>query len=479
MKRFLAPLALLSSGCALWFIVQGQGLGESALFWSLVTALVAGIALLGQRTPESSWLGQAPLSGMGLLVAILGVALASAHPMEWDWTKNRVESLAPETIALLESLEEDVEATLFFLEMGMGRTEAESLFEKASRFSPHLKWRMVNPRREPLLTNELGAREGTILLQSKGRTSRMNAIDEEALSNALLGLRGSRRIACFSRGHGEPPLHGDEGLGISRHLLQEKGIGTADVDLFKRPEVGCDVLILVGPTGVFQAPELETLSTLMNEIGLVILFEPGMGERYPLLDWLEGNGLMTSIWPVLDPLSQEMGFHPFQVLALSDALGKHPITSGIAENLVLSVVAVVGADENWESTPLVLSGDWTWEETDLEADEAQFDEGERNGPLPLALAAVEGDKRVVLVGDHDFVTDQVMEAIPSSGDLFLGMVRWSIGKGEIVALPPRDRGLAPLSLKAGDVRRLGFLYAGAILLLLGHGLGTHIARRRR
>ena len=144
----------------------------------------------------------------------------------------------------------------------------------------------------------------------------------------------------------------------------------------------------------------------------------------------------------------------------------------------------VRAPEGWKQTVLLDTNDGAWSETGPVMGQVQFDKGrDIRGPLTLAVALtrdVEGrEQRVVVIGDGDFLSNQVLA---NGGNLEFGMnlANWLSQDDAYVDIPvqtARDRKL-DFSPRARLIVRDVFVFL-LPLALLGAGLGVWWRRRRR
>src|SRR4029450_9429606 len=162
---FPAAVACLLAALALWRLVPWL----TRLQWALVIAggilLLAALvlnlgtlgAVAGRRSarygagavrPRRACGGAPVLIVLALGVAVLANALSARHSARWDLTENRRQSLSPQTIQVVRSLPEPVEAIAFFRGDTPGKRTAEDLLKLyASNSSGKLTWRMEDPDR--------------------------------------------------------------------------------------------------------------------------------------------------------------------------------------------------------------------------------------------------------------------------------------------------------------------------------------------
>jgi ABC-type uncharacterized transport system involved in gliding motility auxiliary subunit len=118
--------------------------------------------------------------------------------------------------------------------------------------------------------------------------------------------------------------------------------------------------------------------------------------------------------------------------------------------LVRSVRAAEGLAKGTHVQDLFATADSeSWGETRLDELSQRMGPApaQRRGPLPLAVALTmppeEGaesgaETRVVVVGDSDFVSDDLAAAPVLNADLFLNMVNWIVQDEDLIAIRPRE-----------------------------------------
>ena len=139
-------------------------------------------------------------------------------------------------------------------------------------------------------------------------------------------------------------------------------------------------------------------------------------------------------------------------------------------------------------SPLAETSLNSWAEQDTETAEVQFDEG-ADVPGPLALvASVEAPPftgsadpnlktRLVLIGDSDFATNEMVENV-GNGVLFLNAVNWLAEEESMIAIGPK--GTQPRSVFLSQVQASSIFFVSVILVplaLLGAGVVVWWQRR--
>lgn len=364
-------------------------------------------------------------------------------------------------------------------------------------------------------TTEAGIPFGTVVVADGERLERVAAPQEPDITNAIVRLlKGETKKIYFTTGHQEPSLEetGAGGFSAIRSRLEESNYAVEALPLLASVEGGvvripedAAVVIVAGPRLDLLPAEAEALSSHVRGGGKVMLLldppdPPDLTDTRTELLGLAGEfGAPPASDVVLDAseVGQLFGFGLEVPLAAS--YGFHPITRGfetaatvfpLAQSLV--PVAFEDRPEGVQVYELVLTSDASWGETngeELVGGEVTPDANDRPGPLTLAVAvavreeaADEADQnaasehadetdaehaehagedseappelegRLVIVGDSDFVGNNLALAPLGNADLFLNMVNWLAEDEDLIAIRPRDAGDRRITMTAAQVR---------------------------
>jgi ABC-type uncharacterized transport system involved in gliding motility auxiliary subunit len=139
--------------------------------------------------------------------------------------------------------------------------------------------------------------------------------------------------------------------------------------------------------------------------------------------------------------------------------------------------------------PLALTSETAWAENDVPsifAGSARLQEGEKVGPIPLALAVswpVPGgpprELRAVVAGDSDFFSNGYLHLL-GNRDLFLSAVSWLGERDDRLVIRPRAREASRLTLTEAQVSALKVVAIDVVpVALLVAGLAVWLSRRER
>jgi gliding motility-associatede transport system auxiliary component len=436
------------------------------------------------------------------LVTALGVAnwAVTKRPKSWDLTKDRIFTLQDDTVRTLKNLKTDVKAVAVYRLDEDGYGQAESLLRRYAALSPRFSYEMVDPYKSPEKARTYGIVSGgpRILLVAGEQKAPASAPDEQGLTNALVKVSrtGSRKV-YFTSGHGEPePTSSDpRGYGQIGKALSSEGYEVAAISLLEKKDVPDDasVVIVAGARTGFLKGEVEALERYAAKGGhLGIFLEP---EADAGLDaFLKEYGIQADDDVVVDPspAAQILG-SPVSPIVMPSA--SHPISRELADTALVfptarSLVALTGAAAT--PTPLALTGQDAWGETDVkgvfERGVARRDQGEKVGPLPLAMAvekAVTGEGkrsdhvRLVAAGDGDFFSNKYLQ-LGGNRDFAMNAVGWLAEQEDRITIRPKSREASMVMLTEAQSTALKFLSVDVLPVgLLGLGLAVWMVRRSR
>jgi ABC-type uncharacterized transport system involved in gliding motility auxiliary subunit len=481
---------------------------------ALAVAAVAGGVALSERgglrhffTGRALHFGFFTAISAVLLVGLLAVANWAAYrrPVSLDLTRNRIWSLSDDTVRLVGKLDRDVDVLAFYGPADEDYRAARALLDQYAARSPRFRARLVDPVAAPELLRQHGVTAGQprLVLSAGGRTEKAAAPTEEELTNALVRLtRAGVRKVYFTEGHGEPPLRGEAADGLSSAVaaLEGQGYAVAAAALLRDGEVPPDAaaLLVVGPRKPLLAGEVAAVRRYLARGGrLAVLAEPETSSG--LEPVLAEAGMELDDDLVLDPspAAQAMGGNASTPVV--QPAREHPVTRALAEaqlSLLLetarSLSALTGPGGERPAHPLLLTSATAWGETDLAglrdpARGAQRGDGEKGGPMPVALAAAlpapagEGKlrARVVAVGDADFVANRLAGAL-GNREFFLNAVGWLTEQEDRITIRARARDAAVVFLDQGQALTLAVVSVDVVpVLLLGIGLAIWLVRRSR
>ena len=333
--------------------------------------------------------------GVLVLINYLGVQ----HEWRYDATEEAIFSIAPQTQRLLDGLDEDVHVYGFFRENEEQR--ARELLESYAAASDRFAFSMVDPDKDPALTQEMEVTQyGTLVLTAGEEKTRINETSEQALTNALIRFTaGSQKRVYFATGHGEPELDPREtpaDFGQLKASLENERYEVEELLLATVPDVpaDADVLVVTGTDRRFLDHELEVLERYIDRGGSTLwMIDPRTGEE--LLPLLATRGIDVRNDIIIDQVMQLFSGPSLGVQPIVEDYGFHSITQDFSErtiyNLARSVQRTEETPEGVSASELARTSRSSWAESDVDRlfgeNQAGFDEDDQAGPVPVAMAA--------------------------------------------------------------------------------------------
>jgi ABC-type uncharacterized transport system involved in gliding motility auxiliary subunit len=505
-------------------------LAWTALGLAASSASLAGRRLAGARR-AARW--ATPLALAALLV-VLDLAAARA-PLVWDWTRDRGNSLSPQTRRVLEVLTQDVEVTAFYQRLDPRRRTVETMLTAFRDRMPSLTVRVFDPETDLTRVQEYAVTtERSVVVTCGERRRSLLDPDETALVNAVYRVvSGTRPVVYHIQGHGERRLDDRERIGMSAYAeaVSREGYALRTLLLPASPEIPADaaVVALASPRTEFSGAELAALDRFLARGGaLLLMLDPGTPES--LATWLRrfNVGLRDDFLVTASRANAQLRVD--QLFMVADAYGPHEITRGLDGMVTLfpfcqSLTPLAAGMRGVEARTLILSDESSWSESDPEAvakGRPVFDEGrDVAGPLPFAVALTvdreaaapdplavpeppagseatralreldraDGDgprsvirepkdSRLVVFGDADFAANSALN-LYGNRDLLLNTLGWLSRDQVLIAARAPGAGGEPLILSAAQRRLAGWICGGAWPLAVGLLAAAAVVRRRR
>jgi hypothetical protein len=413
-----------------------------------------------------------------LLACVIAVGwLVARHDQYWDWTRERGNTLTPESLAIIQRLDSPLSLTVFVdQQTPLGQT-IERLLARYRSALPGLQVRYLDPQRFPELAREARViNPGQIVLEYRGRRETLNEVGERAVTAAIarLATTNSPWVAVLE-GHGERRIAGDGPADLGRfgQELKELGLLPRGLDLTVVPDVPANArLILLSLPEIALFPgEAEGLARYLDRGGnLILLLDPGPLNGLETVLYRLGVSLLPGA--VVDNKTAEFAALPQTVAVISTFPDDSP-GSGLKRPALLpgAVAFEPRTAPGWTLAGTLNTGAESWNETGRTTGKVFHDEvvGEQAGPLPVILALTRPrggdgrDQRVLLVGDGDFLSNAQLGAY-GNRDLGLKLIRWVSGEEDLLPLPADPVPAEGLIL--GRTRRL-VIGLGALVLLPG------------
>jgi ABC-type uncharacterized transport system involved in gliding motility auxiliary subunit len=549
-------------------ILAGATAGVVSATWGAVPLglVIAGIVVIGLwflflsqietgAYQPGFWGRRSTQAGTNAFVATLAVVailalinfLGTQYVGRFDLTENRIFTLAPETLQVVRNLKQPVKVWVFDPQQN---NQDRELLESYHRLGNQVSYEFVNPNAQPTLAQQFGVKKvGDVYVQLAANqrqqfvqnTNDQERLTEAKLTNAIAQATSTGQAhVYFVQGHGERPTEASqEAISLAVKGLQDKNDVVKPLNLAESPKFPTDanVVVVAGPQKGFLKPEVDALTSYLNQGGNVLLLLDPNGN--PGLDsLLTAWGVTLDKRIVIDASNRVAGLSPADVTVTQ--YGDHPITKDFYNKLSYFTGAQavdVKKTPGIESTPLLFTSDRTWAESNIKQQPLKFDpQSDRQGPLVLGFAlsrsvakpasapspktspsptaspnaqaspspaptasaspsvspsaspsptgeanpaaAKKPESRLVVIGNSSFAADGSFNQVVN-GDVFLNSVRWlSQDEQQSLSVRPKEAKNRRITL-SGQQANLAAWSSLVILPLIGFGTAFGVWWKRR
>ena len=394
-----------------------------------------------------------------IILALLNY-LAVRYDKRFDLTEQGVYSLSAQSISVVKALQNDLTVQAF-VEGGIAPDLAD-LFAVYARYSPHFKFELIDPDKNPELAERYQIRQyNTVRFQYGNESTTITQPTEENITNAIIRVtRTTQKTICVIEGHGEPDIddaQSPKGLASLKQALTNENYQVKKVLLASEENVpsDCTAVLVAGPQKPFFETELLRLETYLNGGGRALfLLPPRAGLEFQPLLAKFGVNLGNDV--VVDQVVRLFQGPALGLAPLINTYGNHEITREFKQRTVFpmarSVRAGPAGTPGLQATELVKTSPSSWAETDLDGifvrGEAQLDPAaDTKGPVSLAVAVEidlkqtgagkAGTARLAVYGSIEFAENREIEGTYYNRDLLMNTIGWLVGESDLVSIRPR------------------------------------------
>ena len=448
-----------------------------------------------------------------LVIAIVGILvdIAGRNRVRIDVSQDALATLMPETMAVLDTIDRQ-EHLVTITAFSSQRKGEESwykdrtlrdLLRELEYESDNVQTRFVDFDQDRLTAERLGVtRYGTVVVE--GRGDRIDLIDrdlfrragkektwvftgESIIARALTQvLADEPRAVYFLEGHGERRIEttGPRGVAGLVTLLENQGWTIESLDLLrdsegKPPQVPEDAsaVVLPGLSAQLSPPEDQAIRDYLARGGrLGVFVDPGA----QLPGFIEELGVRTNPGVVYDTVA----VFPHEDRPVL-RYGKHLITEELAEGNTTTMVAhaaplELSSLEGVRAEPLIRTSRRGWTERGTERPAVYDANVDGPGPVEVAVALSVAAphpmvnrgrvSRVVVMGDSDVLSDELIGEGPGNATFAVNTMRWLVGEDERMSMVGRPNPVRRLALSTAQLRLIQWIVL-ALLPLLAVGAG--------
>lgn len=512
----LAGAFLTAAGGVIYAITGEFGVAPLSMVWSGLLALLISFYvnfseirnLIAKRSTRHGANMSAMIAIFLIIIGVIGV-MSVRYKVRIDLTETSRYSLSPQTIKILKSLDQDIEAIAFYRSDERTRQAMHDILEEYSYHTPKFKFWFVDPDKRPVETAKYGVTSyRTTLLRYGDKQETIGIESEEKITNALLRvIKTDVKTIYFLKGHGENGLDDNEKTGYMqvKQAIEKENHKVRELLLVSEEKVPEDaaVVIIAGPKKDISITEMTKIDDYVRGGGNVLfLLDPGLTPT--ISAYLDSMGFKIGNDIIIDKRSQMIGAN-YLTPVVMEYNKKHAISSDFNFVTFYPVARSVEVTEDPAAGRFNLAktggSSWAKSKGTLDDDDVEFNaEQDRRGPINLASVAIfkvggdaEGDEKqdvgkleqginkwgkIIVVGDSDFAGNAHL-SLMGNKDFFLNTVSWLAEEASLISVRKKQTGLTPLTLtdtQGNLVFWLSVIIGPSLALAIGVGVA---ARRKR
>ena len=453
----------------MWILLIG-GFGGIAS-WAIIERKI----ILDFLTTRSSKNG---LSMGALIIAVLCVLItvnfvSTRYSKTFDLSLTQQYTLSEQSKKIMDGLTEKLEIVYFYQD-GLENVEKDKkAFARLTKifqdYSSRVSLQFVEINSKPALVKEFGATRpsGEPFLSFKSRKNRIEGLTEQDFVNAIIKVtRESFKTIYFISGHNERVIDQEKNsLSISSfaNLIQKNAFKTQSINLFETGKIPDDasVVIIAGPTELFQKNEIAVLETYLQNGGRLLLFLENKfdGGLRPLLDQL---GIELQNHFVANVFSSQVG----SVVDLNQPTvgvqfaADHQITRMFTQNNGVSFLQPASFIVKQNSA--TIKDDVLIQTPEAAVALAALSSSDYSGkPQPFTLAVEASGTyatskknfKVIAFSDVDVISNSLLFQ-RSNKDLMLNAVSYLAGETDLVAIAPKNPQISNILMKEPEFAQL-------------------------
>nr|BFD67922.1 Gldg family protein [Bdellovibrio sp. HAGR004] len=479
------PFCWLSLGMAVLFLIVGLA-KDRGFFKEFFTM---------KTTKEGMSMGVLILLTLALLIVVNYIGVR--HTKTWDFSLAQTNTLSDQSIKLVKSLDSDLKVYFFYKKGVEGNEENRRLFreliKKYQDQSSRIQLDFVEVNERPDLSQEFGVDKGSgvVFLDYKGRRNRIEKIDEQDFTSALVKVtREKNKTVYFTVGHGEKNLNDNKeglGLGSLKSLLENNRYLVKELPLIQNPKIpeDADVIVIAGPVQGFQSFEIEALENYLKGGGSLLLALESqnsaglekltskmglqLGNNYILnqVETVMGRGInqgptLGVIFSMNNKITKPFGRSEATLFRFPQSLKKVESVKGIVVDELVST-----APNAMAFPSLQIKGEGVEDAYALVDEVSGKWGGDENAK----------DFTAIVAGDVDFLTNQMLYQ-NLNRDLVLNSIAALAKEENLISITPKEPMATQMLMT--ETKFGVFLFAFIIplpILLLGTSIGLWLRRR--
>ena len=419
-----------------------------------------------------------------------------------DITEEKINSLAPQTMQILENLEEEMHLIVFYKGSSSAANQKKDLIKrnlvlfkrKSSKVKDRYYDAHLNNKLSQKYLNEISSKETEdifVFAEYKGKKVLVDfPFNEEKLTSAMIRVtRREERIVYFLSGHGERAVSNKSGAGISelKEALIRSSFKVKDWNFVVNGVLPKDVsaLVIAGPQRPYLEKEIQWLEEYLEKGGrILVALDPD--RDHSLKQFLKKFGVHYKAHYIRDMVGAIVGLGPFSPMGVyydnesvvtrsfqGNAASIFHLASDLEvvnEGSLFSVVELVKTNVNTFSVPDLKQKEARGERSSHALAllvEGKKDTGDENSPEKKSEESDEKKKKppmmLAVFGDSDFLSnDFIGKGV--NRDLILNTVSYLVDESDLVSIRPKKLKATQLTLTRSS--QMGIILFAIVLPIL-------------
>jgi ABC-type uncharacterized transport system involved in gliding motility auxiliary subunit len=462
--------------------------------------------------------GYAALLIVGVLAAlVVANVLVGQIPGKLDLTQNQLFSLSDQTYKLLDGLGSDVTITTVTKPENQDPTIKEILGKYAAR-SRHIALQTIDPERNPGWArqydpNNQGLAPGSLVVASGKKFKTIGVYDmynydtsnpnrqpqltslsvEQRVTSAVQFVTAAKNVTLYVlQDHGEQTL---DSLGLATAVGNENyAVKSLSLLTEKAVPADADILLVLAPKTDFTIQDADKIRAYLDQGGRAVILVDLLARDKALPNLaglLQTYGIEVRSAVVVEGDQNKMAAqNPLYVIP---SLEYHDILAPLRTNnyaIILPGPQVIQTLELKKRTlkveALLTSSSKSWGKMNItNAKTVSKESGDLSGPFTLAVAITDPaadpsrkDTKLIVVGNIQFLSQNLTSQIPGNGDFFMNSLDWLREQKQNISI--RAKNLLQMRLTLTNLQAL--LFSGIVVILmplLVLGAGFIVWMRRR